>query len=376
MAVVTTEEILKGLLEIDTTNPPGNETTAALWLKNVLQPLGFTITVQEVAPGRSNLIAVLEGAQPGETLALSGHLDVVAADKSQWNSPPFTLEKREGRFYGRGTSDMKGGIAAMVAAACAFASNKDEMKGRLALVFVADEELFGTGSAAYVQQSVKPDMVVIGEPTSMEVCIAHRGATRYMLDFIGKSGHAGLPQKAHNPIYDAARFCLEAEKQNSLLDAKQHPVLPPPSIAVTILHAGEQSNSIPGVCKLTVDRRTLPEENRTLILSEIEEILERAKVTTAAKPEFIVEMPGGEPVENAKIGKICQGVLEKMGRTARLRDFEACCDQHFFTTAGIDCVLVGPGNLAQAHTANEFIEAEELETARIFYQELIQKVLY
>lgn len=359
-------KILKDLISIDTVNPPGNEMKAAQYLADMLSPMGFEVEIQHISKQRANLVATKRWGN-GRILALCGHLDIVAAHASNWKSDPFDMQTRDGLLYGRGTSDMKGGISAMVAAAKKL-SEEENLCGTLQLVFVADEELYTAGTLAYLEKFEKPRTVIIGEPTGMDVCVAHRGVTRYNISFIGQSGHASAPDKANNPIYDAARFVLAAEKQNLILAQKKHELLPSPTLAITILEGGEQGNSIPCICKVVVDRRTIPGEDVAAIKLEAQKIVRDAKIT-GKMPEFdvFVQISPSQPLHASTLGDRCKDVLLDMGLPSRIRDFGACCDQVAFIDAGVDCVLVGPGNLEQAHTSDEYIKPEQLALATEFY---------
>ncbi len=142
--------------------------------------------------------------------------------------------------------------------------------------------------------------------------------------------------------------------------------------------AGEQTNSIPGRCRLTVDRRTLPGEGRDSLIAEISNLVQRLPADEASRvadPDFFVQVPAGEALAESTLASHCQALLESMGVKARIRDFPACCDQFVFTGKGIDCVLVGPGDLAEAHAANKSIAIDQLLSAREFYCRFLESKL-
>lgn len=260
----------------------------------------------------------------------------------------------------------------MVAAAARFAREKQPFNGTLQLVFVADEELYASGTLAFLEEHPLPSAVIIGEPTGMDVCVAHRGVSRPRIYIKGESGHASAPHKTVNPIYRAARFALAVEEQNQLLAKKTHPVLPSPTVAATIIEGGEQSNSVPGVCTLVLDRRTLPGEDRALLDEEIRQMANKAGIPESdIHWEYFVETPGSQPLPGSTLGECCLSVLQGMELPSRLRDFGACCDQFAFIRRGVECVLVGPGRLEEAHTANEYIHPEQLALAVEFYYRYI-----
>lgn len=365
-------QLLQDLIGFATVNPPGNEQPAAEYLAGVLAPLGFATKVQTLAPGRANLIASYAFAQPGPVLALSGHLDVVQAQG--WRQDPFCLRQEGERYYGRGVCDMKGAVAAMVAAAAEILKHKDQLCGTLQLVFVADEEVGSRGSYAFLETEPRPDFVLIGEPTSMDVCVGHRGVVRYYADIAGTAAHASTPQKGDNALYAAARFLLEVEAQNQRLQSHTHPLLPPPTIAATQIQGGEQGNTVPAACRLVVDRRILPEENGDTVRAEAAELCRKAGIAPAAVDIF-VETFAGQPPAGSPWARRCQKVLQALGHPARIRDFGAGCDQFIFLRQGVDCLLVGPGHLAQAHTQDEYVELGQLTLAQDFYTRFVLQEL-
>lgn len=370
-------ELLKKLIAFQSVNPPGNEKPAAEFVARQLEDLGFAVALHEIAPNRANVVARLEG-EKGPEIALCGHLDVVAAIPEQWSHPPFTLHDHGDRLYGRGVSDMKGAISSMIGAARDLILTGRNFKGTLTLLFVADEEDSTLGTKQYVASGAKPDAVIIGEPTEMNICIAHRGVARYHVYVSGRSGHASRPDEAKNPITTAARLIEEVERHNRVLSGRTHPILPPPSMAVTMIEAAEQPNMIPGRCRLTIDRRTLPGEDKDVLQGELAALrqnLSPEDASAVGDARFFVFTQAGHTLPDSHFAGQCKQVLDQLGVQACIRDFPAGCDQFAFIGAGIDCLLVGPGNIAQAHTVDEFIVKSQLSLARSFYREFIRERL-
>ena len=370
-------ELLRKLIAFPSVNPPGGEKPVAEFLAGELRGLGFAVELQDIAPGRANVVARLTGGA-GPEIALSGHLDVVAAAPEQWTHDPFVLREDGGRLYGRGVSDMKGAISAMVAAARDLVAAKGRFRGTLTLVFVADEEDATQGTKRYVASGARPDAVIIGEPTGMDVCVAHRGVARYHVDIAGRSGHASRPDETKNPITLAARLIEAIDGRNRELSRLPHHILPPPTIAVTMIEAAEQPNTIPGRCRLTIDRRTLPGEGKESLRDELRSLWRGAAPDDPAalgEAMFSVFTQAGHTLPESRLAERCRLVLARLGVEACVRDFPAGCDQFAFVGAGIDCLLVGPGNIAQAHTVDEFIDKSQLALARSFYRESIREWL-
>ncbi|NLY21656.1 MAG: M20 family metallopeptidase [Tissierellia bacterium] len=371
------EEILSNVISYPTVNPPGNEKELAEYLDGVLKDLGFKSYVQDVSPGRANVIAEFGPEDAEESIMLSGHLDVVGVEDN-WSTDPFELTIKDNRYYGRGTCDMKGQVVAMIIAAKRLMDEKVPLKRKVMLGFVADEEIGTTGTQVMVNSGVKPTYCVIGEPTEMDIDIAHRGVNHYGVTFTGRAGHASSPQSALNPIYPAAMFVLEIEKLQEELQKKEHYILPSPTVTADIIRGGVQWNAVPESCMVEVDRRTIPEEDKEYVYNEYLNIIEKVK---AQYPEikyehtYISGIPSSEPQEDFILKDICKEVLEEMGVETRIRDFPAGTDQYVHLQAGIDCVLVGPGSISkQAHITDEYLDIPDAELGIEFYYNLIAKM--
>ena len=378
MQTLILEDLLKTLVSHQTVNPPGNELQLCESLAHLLSDLGFETKIQNIAPNRGNIIAVAGSKNPQKSLMLTGHLDVVGIDDG-WSSDPFTLTNKDSRYYGRGVCDMKGAIAAMILAAQKYVKQESLEQNQLILAFVADEEVSGEGTRYLLQSGIVADCAVIGEPTQMNVCVAHRGVDRYKVTIYGEAGHASKPKNESNPLYVAANLLLGIETQQSILALKSHPVLPPPSITATIVNGGVQGNAIPETCSVIVDRRTIPGEDHRFVLNEANGIINSVlKKYPLCHTDIssIAWIPPTEPLKNSPLQHIAYKVLKDMHIPSEITYFPAGCDQYQFINHGIDTVLIGPGSLAQAHTTNEYIEVNQLEEAAEFYFRLMQTILF
>lgn len=386
MDEMTGLDILRDLVSINTVNPPGNERAAAVYLKELLEPAGFLCTVQELGDGRANFIAQL-GREDGVELMFNGHLDVVPA-VGHWDTNPFELcESGDGKkVYGRGVCDMKGGVAAMCRAALAIARAGGPERGMLKLLFVADEEDANRGTRAYLRdiwdvemgdgdEESDPVYAVIGEPTNLEVAVAHRGVARSYVDIRGAARHAALPEDGHSSIEKLPDVLRTISEVNRELGKRTHPVLPPPGISITMVDAYEKDNVVPGKVRLLTDFRILPDMG----YGEAEEILRNA--LHGAGIEYVeirnhFFMPGGEISPDDEFVTRCCEIAGRMGdRTSEPQAFDASCEQCFLMEAGMKAVILGPGSLEQAHTRNEFLELEQLERAAVIYEEIAREIL-
>lgn len=398
-------DYLRELIAISTVNLPGNETICARKIKALLEQEGFVCHLQEVAEGRSNLYTeVLEecdGKAPA--IVLTGHMDTVPVADG-WDSDPFTLTEKQlqteqntavqntaeqntaeqntakqctAAFFGRGTCDMKGGIAAMMAAAV---WAKDQ--GKIApfrLAFVADEEIYGTGSQMLAKSGVLGDVkvAVIGEPTLNQIHVAHRGALRYHVTVIGKSGHAGKPHLFVDPIHAAARVTLAVEEVCKDLTKRDQSVLPPATMCMTEIHSSLKDNVIPEICTMTIDTRPCigdsAEHFEQLIRQKIREM---GGIQDGAELVFdpYIDVKAGYLDPDSEAVRTCQRAYERAFQEKPVVDsFPACCDQTYFTSLGIPALLYGPGSIDQAHTTNEYVTKDELMKALRFYQALLSE---
>lgn len=367
-------ELLKKLISMDTTNPPGNEAAAAHFLRDLLVPYGFQCQIQPVGENRANLIAVL-GNGEGPELLLNGHLDVVPA-AGDWKTPPFEGIESDGLLYGRGACDMKGGIAAMCAAAIHLAERGGPQRGRLKLLFVADEECSNLGLHRYLEHSGASDFAIIGEPTNLEVAIAHRGVSRNFIDIKGAARHAALPSDQQADAVDKTALAITAiKKTGEELKSFTHEVLPPPGIAVTMIQGYEKDNIVPGKIRLLLDFRILPGMSQ----QDIDEIL-RTGLSKNGVDDFELiphfYMPGGEISSQEEFANLClEERNQMMERKHGFCAFDASCEQCFLVEQGTKTVICGPGSLNQAHTVNEYIEIKQVKDAVILYESIINRIL-
>lgn len=375
------QNTLMELVEIPSVNPPQHdgEEQAAIFLAQKLEELGCKSSVDTISSGRANAVGILARGEGGPTFVLNGHLDVVSAHEELWESPPFSPVIKNGCMYGRGTADMKGAIAAMLGAIKAVSESDIALSGTVVAAFVCDEESTNLGTLNYLAKYPKADFAIVGEPTSMQLAVAHRGVARFRIRVSGKAGHAGEPANGINAITRMARVVNALEEYGELLRSKKHRLLPPPSCVVTMIHAGEGDNIIPDQCEIVVDRRMVPGESGDRVGRELREVI--ATRTDIPSDCYTVEkyidlIPGELDSESPFLKNMEElhslyfghGNHEPIG-------FTASCEQALFLREGIHTVVVGPGSIAQAHQVNEFIEIEELRKAAGFYAYCIVSLL-
>ncbi len=362
---------LAELVRFPTVNPPGDEGALAAHLAEGLEVLGFSVKLDEVLPGRPNVIARLPGRAGSPTLLFNTHMDVVPPGAG-WTRDPFAAEIADGRLYGRGAADAKGSLAGFLLAASALAQSGIPLDGDLLVTAVMDEEV-GSQGARRLAPSVAADHAIVGEPTGLDVVVAHRGSFRPVIAVKGRAAHASQPALGVNAVYHAARAIAAFEAYAGTLGGRAHPLVGSPTLAVTIVHGGHKENVIPDRCEFTIDRRLIPGETEAEAQAGIERVLDGVR---AGHPHFraaiarLLPTTGG-PAETAPdapiVGALTRAGRAVLGRDPGLAGFPAACDMVHFRSAGIPTAVLGPGDLACAHTADEWVEVRQVaDAARIY----------
>jgi acetylornithine deacetylase/succinyl-diaminopimelate desuccinylase family protein len=374
--------LARDLVRIPTENPPGNERRAVLFLEPPLRTLGFC-TRRVLSPrGRWNLLAergfgpARRGARGrSRTFLFNGHLDVVpAGDPRAWVHPPYGGRVTRGRLWGRGAADMKGGIAAFLAALSAVVRSGVRSPHRVALQLVSDEEALGGEGTGFLtaRYRVRADLAVVGEPTGLRPTLAAKGTLGGFIHVIGRAAHAGTPELGLNAILHAARV---VQSLTGMKLAGRHPLLGRPTLNVGTIAGGLRANVVPPRCTLGFDRRILPGETQTQVRREIARIvagIRRASPGLRAKLEI---GPFAEPSEipgDAEVVRLADEAFRALeGRRPRHAGIEGTTDARFLIRAGIPTLILGPGDLAQAHTIDEFVAVKELERAARIYAAML-----
>jgi acetylornithine deacetylase/succinyl-diaminopimelate desuccinylase family protein len=364
--------LLARLVAFRTENPPGDEAAPAQFLAGILQELGCDVATPEVASGRRNLIAIFENGE-GPSLGFNSHLDVVPAGPG-WSGDPFSLREADGRLIGRGACDAKGCVAAMVEAARLLIGAREAWRGRLTMIFVADEEVGSTGAKAFAASGTSLDRVVVGEPTRLLTVSAHKGCLRPHLRVFGRSAHSGTPDLGDNAIVSCQRLIELFVAEGRRLRTKVHPLVGPASLSVTRIQGGVADNVIPAACDVVIDRRILPGEEVEAVDVEIRTLLERATREHGVRTEILSyssnagpsETPADDPIVLASLAACRAHGIAEPGPVG----FLGGCDLAHFQRVGIAGVVLGPGSLEQAHQPDEYVGLVDLAQASMIYRDL------
>jgi acetylornithine deacetylase/succinyl-diaminopimelate desuccinylase family protein len=351
----------------------------ALFLKPFLTKMGFRVNLHLSPKGRYNIVAEKRWGKGGRNLIFNGHLDVVPpGDPAQWKYPPFGGKLSRGRIYGRGASDMKGGIASLIHAISIIDRSKIPLhQGSLVLHLVSDEESHGHQGMGFLAQKgkIRGDAVIVGEPTNLDLVIAQKGALWFRISTFGKSAHGSKPAQGINAIEKMTKLI---DGLNSIPLMKEHPLLGKPTINIGKIQGGTKVNIVPDRCEIEVDRRLLPNENKEEILREIKEVIESIQAQDPILKSQIEVIDYAEPSEIQPDEEIVRIGLEAgqevLGEKLRVRGFSGFTDARFYINQfKIPTLIFGPGGTDQPHTTNESIEVDALIKAAQIYARMILK---
>lgn len=368
--------LTKALVAIDSRNPalvpngPG-EGECARALAVVLADWGFKVELHESAAGRPNVIARIgrsrrDDGSGGRSLLFNGHLDTVGVDGMI--HAPWDPLVRDGKLYGRGSTDMKAGVAAMCAAAARAArSSPDGIDGEVLVAAVTDEEYQSAGTRALVESGIRADAAVVTEPTRLAICPSHRGFAWLELVVHGRAAHGSRWDIGVDAIALAALVIADLERyQQEVLAKKSHPLLGRPSLHASIVTGGTELSTYPDRCAVQLERRTLPGETAADFTREVEEACARVR---GRRPELRADVRPGfaqAPNEVAPDHPIVRALGKSLGYAAERTPVEglACwTDAALLTAAGIPAICFGPGDIALAHSAEEYVLIAEIERA-------------
>jgi len=376
--------LLQDLIAIPSINPSGGapdehthgERRMVDYLEGLFRAEGIDCVRQEAVAGRENLLAWVQGRAP-EPVILEAHTDTVSVEGMAIE--PFEPRREDGRVYGRGACDDKASLAAMVTAlsrvahagtperTCLLAATCDEEFGFSGVKeFLAHPEVVGL-SPALLQGAV----ACVGEPTGLDVVIAHKGAFRWRICTHGKAAHSSQPDRGENAIYRMAPIVAALERYaEMLLERPKHPLVGGPTFSVGIIHGGSAVNIVPDLCEVLVDRRLIPGEDGKAAEADIRAFLRGCVEGEVDMSTLLVDWPMETPAD-AEIVQRAKSAAEAILGEARVTGVQYGTDASKMARAGIECIVCGPGDIAQAHTALEWVEVEQVEAAARLYERLL-----
>ncbi|MEA2132702.1 MAG: succinyl-diaminopimelate desuccinylase [Solirubrobacteraceae bacterium] len=354
-------ELTQELIRTRTVNPPGDEEKAASLLGARLEAAGLEVSAHEFAPGRTSLVARTRSRGERPALCLTGHLDTVPLGRADWSRDAFAAEIDADRLYGRGTSDMKGGTAAIVVAAERIAALGEGDAG-LELVLCAGEETGCEGALALAQADGalgQAGAVLVAEPTTNHPCVAHKGVVWADAVARGKTAHGSMPHLGENAIYKLARAVARLE--DFALEAGEHPLLGLPTVSLGTLSGGLNINSVPDYATAGIDVRTVPGMSGDDVLAAL---AARLGEEVELEPRVVLD-----PIDTDPADRWVQEVFEVMGpligETPEPRGLAYFTDAAALAPAygRPPTIICGPGDAEQAHRTDESCSVAALEAS-------------
>jgi acetylornithine deacetylase/succinyl-diaminopimelate desuccinylase-like protein len=355
-------ELLQELVAIPSVNPGGNpgtdgvgEEKLARYVGSFLKACGAQVRFQEIEAGRPNVFATFpseNGAAPKWRLAFAPHSDTVSV--LGMTIPPFNPEIRNGRLYGRGASDTKGSLAAFMWGIKSWAQSKARARSNLEVTLAAlmGEEHGNDGAKAWMKSKPRIDFAIIGEPTSWKVVHAHKGAMFVSAEASGKACHASTPRRGRNAVLAMSRAAVALDalaKKWSQSPKFRHPALGAPTLTPSVIRGGSKVNIVPDHCRLEIDVRTVPSVSTAACLAEVKEAL--------GKSARVVDVRESPPLDTDRSHPVAVSLRRHARGWATAPWF---CDASILAAHGIPAIAIGPGSIAQAHTADEWISTQEV----------------
>jgi acetylornithine deacetylase len=369
--------LLRELVAVDSVNPTlvrgaAGEGEIAALIAAEMRRGGLDVSIETVTHGRPNVVGVLEGKASGRTLMLCGHTDTVGV-AGMVN--PFMPVERDGRLYGRGAQDMKGGVAAMIAAAAAIAEAGGLPSGRLVVAAVVDEEHSSIGADALVK-SWRADAAVVTEPTDLEIAVGHKGFAWVDVVVEGKAAHGSRPADGQDAILRLGRVLSRLELLDRTLQARlPHPLMGTGSLHASTIQGGHELSSYPDRATLQMERRTIPGEPESIALNEVIEILDLLSLEDATfhgTATAVFSRPPYEIATDHELPQLLATALGQVGGTPRITGASFWTDAAVLAHAGIPSVLFGPGG-AGLHSTEEYVNVADVMRCRDALVELARR---
>jgi acetylornithine deacetylase len=368
--------LLRDLVAVDSVNPslvPGSagEAGIAAVLADELRASGLDVEIAEAAPGRPNVVGILKAHAPGRSLMLCGHMDTVGVAGMK---APFDPVIRDGRLYGRGAQDMKGGLAAMLGAARAVAEKGGLKAGKLIIAAVADEEYASLGAEALVRRW-HADAAVVPEPTDLIIATGHKGFTWIEIVTEGIAAHGSRPREGRDAIIRMGRVLKLLENlDRKLQSGPAHPVQGTASLHASLISGGQELSTYPDRCVLQMERRSITGEDSDTALAEVEAILRSLRLEDEEFQSSAHVLFERRPYETPSGHYLLQDLKAALGRTGREAVFGGVSfwtDASVLGHAGIPSVVFGPGG-AGLHGTEEYVKLDEVIACRDSLADLIR----
>ena len=372
-------QTLAELIRLNSVNPewggPGEGAVAA-FVKDFFQRAAIEVWEEAVLPGRSNVMARLPGDDPRRRVVLEAHMDTVSAKAMAMD--PFDPVIESNRMRGRGSCDVKAGLAAMMHALRDVKAAGRKPPCEIVLAAVVDEEHLFRGVVSLVEslgRGSAAEAAVVAEPTGLRVVRANKGVVRWRVVTKGKACHSSQPNRGQNAIAGMARVVLALQEHFASLECSPHALLGAATGSIGTIEGGTQVNFVPDRCEIKIDRRLLPGESAPHVLAQCEEVLrglrmENPRLLVTMEPPDLVDEAMETPA-GAEVVQVATRIADRLGLDGNPIGVPFGCDSTKLSRAGIPSIVFGPGSIDRAHTPEEYVELDQVETAVEFYRRFV-----
>jgi len=369
--------LLKDMVSINSVNPNIERGTGEIELSNFiadyLEKIGLEVHTQDVIDGRFNVIGILKGSGSGRSLMFNGHTDTVGV--RNMTIDPFKPFIEDDKLHGRGACDMKGSIAAMMIALKTLAESDVELKGDVLLSTVVGEEYDNVGTRKLVSEysfTKLPDAVIVGEPTSLQLAIKHKGFANIEIETEGKAAHGSVPEKGIDAIEKMAKIIVKLGGMKKACSAKINDLLGTPKMHLSTIEGGREWSVVPDHCLLRLEIRTIPEYTSNNAMADIRNIIEELSSEDPDLKANVNLFLAGEPLDTSPdepiVDAIQQAFREVKGVEPQVLGMPYYTEAALFAgELGTPACLIGAGDIKQAHAADEFVKISEVVDAAAIY---------
>lgn len=366
-------QLLRDLVSRPSVNPMGRtnlpvehtyEHRVTAYLEDFFRRLGVPYERQAVAPQRENIVARWDAPGARRTIMFEAHQDTVPTDNM--TIEPFGAKVENGRLYGRGACDIKGGMAAMLAAFARLAREKPRGAASVVMACTVDEEHTFLGVQRLVRDGLKVDGAVVAEPTLLNIVHAHKGLVRWHLETAGRSCHSSAPEQGINAIYRMGRLLPALEEYaETLRQARPDPLLGPPTVSIGRIEGGTSVNTVPDRCRIEIDRRLIPGEDPLAAVAQLSAYLKETKRVDVPFhcSEPWMKSPALSPKLSLELTARLGAAIDTVVGSHKVMAVPYGTDASTIAAAGIPAVVFGPGDIAKAHTCDEWAPLDEIEQA-------------
>ena len=374
-------DLTRELIRFQSVNPPGNEQPVAKYLATRLRDLGLEAELEEVEAGRANVVARLHGQGSGH-LVFTGHIDVVPPGGQKWAHGPFDADLVDGkRIYGRGSADMKGGVAAIAAAMASLVASNFRPTADIVLAATCGEEAGMLGARAMADRGSLQGAryLVVAEPSNLDVFIGEKGVLWVKIRALGRTGHGSMPWLGINAVSYMARLIPRLEEYP--FPFEESALLGKPTVSVNMIEGGNKVNVVPDLCEMTIDMRTVPRQDHGAIVAALEALANEVARSFHADLRIEVEVQEDVgPLETDRDEPLVEAMVASvrtvLGREPVVGGVTYGTDAAYLGPGyNIPMVICGPGAQGMAHQPDEYVEVEQLVQAAEIYADLARRLL-